>query len=235
MRGVGARGGEGAGPPSSVFLRPRACAELICRAFRVASNASRPAAHAALLPPALCEQVPLMAARPAAARSSALSQSIVAKAAAAAAPEAATEAVAHLRFVRGSPLKVSANPSLAHMGLQCGLLAARSSMASPPGTASCSRLNCSQLPQLRWKSLHRASQLHPAHLRRGAAQQEPSHVRASGHHAGLRHISTRFKSWRVWRHRWCPTVCLTKREVRGACRCAVCWTRSAGAAMRRPS
>jgi hypothetical protein len=41
-----------------------------------------------------------------AARSSLLSQTVVAKAAAAAAPEAATEAVAYLRFIRGSPLKV---------------------------------------------------------------------------------------------------------------------------------
>lgn len=41
-----------------------------------------------------------------AARSSLLSQTVVAKAAAAAAQEAATEAVAHLRFIRGSPLKV---------------------------------------------------------------------------------------------------------------------------------
>lgn len=49
--------------------------------------------------------VPVVAARPAA-RSSLLSQTVVAKAAAAAASEAATEAVAHLRFIRGSPSKV---------------------------------------------------------------------------------------------------------------------------------
>jgi hypothetical protein len=54
-------------------------------------------------------QVPLVAAPRAAAapaaRSSLLSQTVVAKAAAAE-PQAATEAVAHLRFIRGSPLKV---------------------------------------------------------------------------------------------------------------------------------
>lgn len=55
-------------------------------------------------------QVPVMTAprrlAAPAARSNLLSQTVVAKAAAAAAPEAATEAVAYLRFIRGSPLKV---------------------------------------------------------------------------------------------------------------------------------
>lgn len=49
--------------------------------------------------------VPLVASRPVAARSSALSQSVVAKAAAAQV-EAAPEAVAYLRFIRGSAYKV---------------------------------------------------------------------------------------------------------------------------------
>ncbi|KAL4434392.1 hypothetical protein ABPG75_000833 [Micractinium tetrahymenae] len=78
----------------------------------VTVGAQRPVAAQAVLKPAQLSSVkafravPVVAARPTAARSSALSQSIVAKAAAAAAPEAATEAAAHLRFVRGSPLKV---------------------------------------------------------------------------------------------------------------------------------
>lgn len=96
---------------------------MLCSAFRVAGTAGGPFAHDArlrrLLPPAL--QVPLVAARPAAARSSALSQSIVAKAAAAAAPEAATEAVAHMRFVRGSPLKVRAIAQKRSWAAWCGL------------------------------------------------------------------------------------------------------------------
>ncbi len=194
MRGVGARGGEGAGPPSSVLLRPCACAQLICRAFRVASNAARPAAHAALLPPALCEQVPLVAARPAAARSSALSQSIVAKAAAAAAPEAATEAVAHLRFVRGSPLKVCAVSSAQRRAIRPAL-----------GRAYCSRLGIYQVSQLWRSSLCRASN-NCCTRRKGG----PGSTAGAIARPGLPRrpaVHECFSSWRVWRHPRCPAVC----------------------------
>ena len=56
-------------------------------------------------------QVPVVAARPAS-RSVQLSQAVVAKAAAAAEVQAASEAVAHLRFIRGSPNKVGTGAQL---------------------------------------------------------------------------------------------------------------------------